>query len=86
MEQWIQERGRPHWIAVTGSHGALEAHKRPDFRAILHSADLSVPDGMWAARVDLASNRVFFQDESSVGCEIPPADLPVTEMIEITRL
>jgi N-acetylglucosaminyldiphosphoundecaprenol N-acetyl-beta-D-mannosaminyltransferase len=51
MEQWIRERGRPHWIAVTGSHGALEAHKRPDFRAILHSADLSIPDGMWAARV-----------------------------------
>ncbi len=51
MEQWIQQRDRPHWIAVTGSHGALEAHKRPDFRAVLRSADLSVPDGRWAARV-----------------------------------
>ena len=51
MEQWIRERDRPHWIAVTGSHGALEAHKRPDFRSVLRSADLSVPDGMWAARV-----------------------------------
>ncbi len=51
MEQWIRERGCPRWIAVTGSHGALEAHKRADFRAILRTADLSVPDGRWAARV-----------------------------------
>jgi N-acetylglucosaminyldiphosphoundecaprenol N-acetyl-beta-D-mannosaminyltransferase len=51
MEQWIRDRDRPHWIAVTGSHGALEAHKRPDFREILRAADLSVPDGRWAARV-----------------------------------
>src|ERR1019366_866011 len=51
MEQWIRERDRTHWIAVTGSHGALEAHKRPDFRAILRTADLSLPDGRWAARV-----------------------------------
>ena len=51
MEEWIEERDRPRWIAVTGSHGALEAHKRPEFRAVLQSADLSIPDGMWAARV-----------------------------------
>jgi N-acetylglucosaminyldiphosphoundecaprenol N-acetyl-beta-D-mannosaminyltransferase len=51
MERWIRERDYPHWIAVTGSHGALEAHKRPEFRDVLHSADLSVPDGRWAARV-----------------------------------
>jgi N-acetylglucosaminyldiphosphoundecaprenol N-acetyl-beta-D-mannosaminyltransferase len=51
MERWFQDRARPRWIAVTGSHGVLEAHKRPDFRAVLQSADLSVPDGMWAARV-----------------------------------
>ena len=51
MEQWIQQRQRSHWIAVTGSHGALEAHKHHDFRAILRTADLSVPDGRWAARV-----------------------------------
>jgi N-acetylglucosaminyldiphosphoundecaprenol N-acetyl-beta-D-mannosaminyltransferase len=51
MEEWIQKRDRPHWIAVTGSHGALEAHKHADFRAVLRTADLSVPDGRWAARV-----------------------------------
>src|SRR5579872_4708506 len=51
IEQWIAKRDRSHWIAVTGSHGALEARKRPDFREVLESADLSVPDGRWAARV-----------------------------------
>lgn len=51
MEQWIRQRERSHWIAVTGSHGALEAYKHADFRAILQTADLSVPDGRWAARV-----------------------------------
>ena len=50
MEQWIKERGRPRWIAVTGSHGALEAYKYADFRAILRTAEISVPDGRWAAR------------------------------------
>ncbi len=47
MEQWIRQRERSHWIAVTGSHGALEAYKHADFRAILQTADLSVPDGRW---------------------------------------
>jgi len=51
MEQWIPQRDRSPWIAVTGSDGALEAHKHPDFRAVLPTADLSVPDGRWAARV-----------------------------------
>jgi N-acetylglucosaminyldiphosphoundecaprenol N-acetyl-beta-D-mannosaminyltransferase len=50
MTQWIETRDA-RWIAVTGSHGALEAYKHPDFRAVLQSADLSVPDGRWAARV-----------------------------------
>ena len=56
MEQWIRERRRSHWIAVTGSHGALEAHKHPDFRAVLQTADLSVPDGRWAALVEALSS------------------------------
>lgn len=51
METWISDRDRTRWIAVTGSHGALEAHKRSDFRAVLQTADLSVPDGRWAARI-----------------------------------
>ena len=50
MERWIQQRQGRHWIAVTSSHGLVEAHKKGDFKAILRSADLSVPDGKWTAR------------------------------------
>ena len=75
MEQWIGQRDRPHWIAVTGSHGALEAHKRPDFRAVLQTADLSVPDGRWAARVaarkmSCATHQVRGADLMSAFCEL----------------
>jgi N-acetylglucosaminyldiphosphoundecaprenol N-acetyl-beta-D-mannosaminyltransferase len=75
MEQWIGERECTHWIAVTGSHGALEAHKRPDFRAILQTADLSVPDGRWAARVaarkmSCATHQVRGADLLSAFCEL----------------
>lgn len=75
MEQWIRERGRPHWIAVTGSHGALEAHKYPDFRAVLDTADLSVPDGRWAARfaakkLRCATHQVRGADLMSAFCNV----------------
>jgi N-acetylglucosaminyldiphosphoundecaprenol N-acetyl-beta-D-mannosaminyltransferase len=75
MEQWIQQRGRPHWIAVTGSHGALEAHKHPDFGAVLHTADLSVPDGRWAARfaarkMSCETHQVRGADLISAFCEL----------------
>ncbi len=49
MESWIQRRDRGRWIAVTSSHGVVEALKYPDFRAILKSADLAIPDGKWTA-------------------------------------
>ena len=75
MEHWIRLRDRPHWIAVTGSHGALEAHKRPDFRAVLESADLSVPDGRWAARVaakklSAATHQVRGADLMAAFCQL----------------
>jgi N-acetylglucosaminyldiphosphoundecaprenol N-acetyl-beta-D-mannosaminyltransferase len=50
MARWIRERDGRHWIAVTSSHGVVEGHKRLEFRSILESADLSVPDGKWTAR------------------------------------
>lgn len=49
MEEWIARR-EPRWIAVTSSHGIVEARKRSEFKAILKSADLSLPDGKWTAR------------------------------------
>lgn len=55
IERWIQLRDtRCHQIVVTGFHGLMEAHKKPQLRAILNSADLWVPDGIapvWLARI-----------------------------------
>jgi N-acetylglucosaminyldiphosphoundecaprenol N-acetyl-beta-D-mannosaminyltransferase len=68
MERWIQERQQPRWIAVTGSHGVVEAHKHPDFRAVLRSADLSVPDGNWAARV--AAKKLSCETQQVRGADL----------------
>lgn len=51
MSRWIEQRGQTRWIAVTSSHGIVEGFKKADFRTIIESASLSVPDGMWTARV-----------------------------------
>jgi len=53
LEQWISERHRSHFVAVTGMHGVTEAQQEPAFKQILNSADLVVPDGMpllWRGR------------------------------------
>lgn len=53
IESWIQKRDRCRYIAVTGMHGITEAQHDPQFRHVLNSADLVVPDGMplvWLGR------------------------------------
>ncbi len=53
VESWIAERGGCHFIAVTGMHGVTEAQHDSQFKQILNSADLVVPDGMplvWLGR------------------------------------
>ncbi len=53
MERWIADRAACHFIAVTGMHGVTEAQHDGDFKRILNSADLVVPDGMplvWLGR------------------------------------
>ena len=45
MERWIRDRSRTHWIAVTNSHGLMEALRDSSFRQVIESADLSIPDG-----------------------------------------
>jgi N-acetylglucosaminyldiphosphoundecaprenol N-acetyl-beta-D-mannosaminyltransferase len=53
LERWILERSGPHYVAVTGMHGITEAQYDPQFRSILRTADLVVPDGMplvWIGR------------------------------------
>lgn len=64
MDQWIQEyrEGKNcRQIIVTGFHGIWEAHKHTDFKTILNSADLWVPDGIapvWIARLKGLSHAV----------------------------
>jgi N-acetylglucosaminyldiphosphoundecaprenol N-acetyl-beta-D-mannosaminyltransferase len=51
--QWICERGRSRFVAVTGMHGVMEARQSAEFHQILSDADLVVPDGMplvWVGR------------------------------------
>ena len=52
MARWIEEEpSRLHHIVNTGMHGIMEAHKDPEFGAILNSADLLAPDGILAILV-----------------------------------
>ena len=75
MGRWIEERGGTRWIAVTRSHGIVEGVKQPGFRKIIESAALSVPDGMWTARVSA-------KKLSSVPRRVRGADL----LVEFSRL
>lgn len=54
MEQWIQENGPNKYIVASGMHGIMEAHKDPQFKEVVNTADLFVADGIslvWAARL-----------------------------------
>src|SRR5271165_5364994 len=55
IERWIEMRdGKCRRVVVTGFHGLWEAHRNPDLRKILNSAELWVPDGIapvWVARL-----------------------------------
>lgn len=54
MNQWTGERGPCRMIAVTGMHGVIEAQHDADFRGVLTSADMVVPDGIplvWLGRL-----------------------------------
>jgi N-acetylglucosaminyldiphosphoundecaprenol N-acetyl-beta-D-mannosaminyltransferase len=68
MDQWLQQRNGRRWIAVTGSHGIMEGFKHPDFKQILESADLSVPDGKWAARA--AAKRLSLPPKQVRGADL----------------
>jgi len=55
VSHWIEKEPKKfHWIIVTGMHGIMEAHRDKNFKEILNSADLFVPDGIsliWIARL-----------------------------------
>jgi N-acetylglucosaminyldiphosphoundecaprenol N-acetyl-beta-D-mannosaminyltransferase len=53
MEEWIARRDKCHYIAVTDMHSVMEAQHDAQFKVILNSADLVVPDGfplVWLGR------------------------------------
>jgi N-acetylglucosaminyldiphosphoundecaprenol N-acetyl-beta-D-mannosaminyltransferase len=68
MDQWLRQRKGRRWIAVTGSHGIMEGFKHSDFKRILESADLSVPDGKWAARA--AAKRLSLPPQQVRGADL----------------
>lgn len=45
MEEWIARREAGHTIAVTGMHGVTEALHDAEFKKVLNSASMVVPDG-----------------------------------------
>ena len=74
IDVWI----RRYWhdrkckqIVVTGFHGIWEAHKNPELKTILNSADLWVPDGI--APVWYARFRGFSGIQRTPGAEIMKA-------------
>jgi len=74
MEEWIRERGRCHYIAVSGMHGITEGHRHDSFKRILNSADLVVPDGMpivWLGRLRgfPVRRRVYGPELMATFCE-----------------
>ena len=53
LEQWIENRNGCRYVVATGMHGIMEARRHSDFKEIVNSADLFVPDGIsliWVAR------------------------------------
>ena len=63
MEHWIQERNRCSYVVVTQMHGVMEARRDPDFKTVLNSADLFVPDGV---SLTLVAHRRGFEAQKRV--------------------
>jgi N-acetylglucosaminyldiphosphoundecaprenol N-acetyl-beta-D-mannosaminyltransferase len=74
MEDWIARRDGCRYVAVTGMHGVTEAQHDVEFKTILNSAGLVVPDGMplvWIGRrhgFDLR-RRVYGPELMATFCE-----------------
>jgi N-acetylglucosaminyldiphosphoundecaprenol N-acetyl-beta-D-mannosaminyltransferase len=55
MIEWIEEKDKNHYIAVTNTHVLTESWFSTRYKEVLNSADLVVPDGMplvWLGRMD----------------------------------
>jgi N-acetylglucosaminyldiphosphoundecaprenol N-acetyl-beta-D-mannosaminyltransferase len=60
-------QGKKGYICVTGVHGVMEAQSDPDFRQILNTATITVPDGMptvWVGSIQghVGMSRVYGPD------------------------
>ncbi|MEW6144668.1 MAG: WecB/TagA/CpsF family glycosyltransferase [Thermodesulfobacteriota bacterium] len=54
MTGWIEEKDHGHYIAVTNTHVVTESWLNPEYKKVLNSADIVVPDGMplvWLGRL-----------------------------------
>ena len=58
ISSWIKSgQKKARWVVVSGMHGVVEAYKNENFRKMVNSADLFVPDGIsWVWRI---RNRGF---------------------------
>lgn len=65
---WIEGGEGQRWIAVTSSHGIVEGFKHGEFRQILESASLSLPDGQWTARA--AAARLSLEPQQVRGADL----------------
>lgn len=64
--QWV-DRGKQHYVCVTGVHGTMECQKDQSFMRIHNTSGLTVPDGMpivWCGRLQGFNNlsRVYGPD------------------------
>jgi len=53
-EEWVARGANGKYICVSNVHSVIEARRSLHFKNVLHSADLTVPDGMplvWLARL-----------------------------------
>lgn len=54
MTGWIEEKDYGHYIAVANTHVVTESWLSPEYKRVLNSADIIVPDGMplvWLGRL-----------------------------------
>jgi N-acetylglucosaminyldiphosphoundecaprenol N-acetyl-beta-D-mannosaminyltransferase len=73
--EWIEGRGHCRFIVATQMHGIMEARRDPEFKMMINSADLFVPDGfslVWAVRRQGANlkTRVPGPDLFLAGCQL----------------
>lgn len=74
-DRWLASECGHCYIAVTGVHGIMEAHRNPELCQILNRALLNLPDGMpmtWVGRCqgNRCMNRVFGPDFMTEICRI----------------